>query len=178
MRRMIVVIVIAAILFSGCAHVISEDVLKEVNTDINFAELRKNPLAYQGEMVLLGGVIVKVMYKQDRTLLEIYQTEMDREERPVSLDVSGGRFLAQYNEFLDREIYRKGREVTVAGKVKGAKIMKLGEIDYHYPYILIKEIHLWKEKKPEIYEPYPWYPMGPWDMWGPWGPWYYPYRPY
>ncbi len=172
------IVVIAAILFSGCAHVISEDVLKEVNTDINFAELRKNPLAYQGEMVLLGGVIVKVVYKQDRTLLEIYQTEMDREERPVSLDVSGGRFLAKYDGFLDREIYRKGREVTVAGKVKGVKVMKLGEIDYHYPYILIKEIHLWKEKKPEIYEPYPWYPMGPWGMWGPWGPWYYPYRRY
>ncbi|MBL7204830.1 MAG: Slp family lipoprotein [Desulfobacteraceae bacterium] len=178
MMRIIVVIVIAAILFSGCAHVISEDVLKEVNTDINFAELRKNPLAYQGEMVLLGGVIVKVVYKQDRTLLEIYQTEMDREERPVSLDVSGGRFLAKYDGFLDRAIYRKGREVTVAGKVKGVKVMKLGEIDYHYPYILIRGIHLWKEKKPEIYEPYPWYPMGPWGMWGPWGPWYYPYRRY
>ena len=50
--KMIVVIVIAAVLFSGCAHVISEDVLKKVNKDIDFAELRKNPLAYQGEMVL------------------------------------------------------------------------------------------------------------------------------
>jgi outer membrane lipoprotein len=62
--------------------------------------------------------------------------------------------------------------VTVAGEVKGVKVMKLGEIDYHYPYILIKEIHLWKEQKPEIYEPYPWYPMGPW------GPRYYPFWPY
>ena len=98
------IVVIAAILFSGCAHVISEDVLKEVNTNINFAELRKNPMAYQEEMVLFGGVIIKVMYKQDRTLLQIYQTEMDCEERPVNLDVSGGRFLASYNGFLDREI--------------------------------------------------------------------------
>jgi outer membrane lipoprotein len=172
MMRKIVVIVIAAVLLSGCAHVISEDVLKKVNTDINFAELRKKPMVYQGKMVLLGGVIVKVVYKQDRTLFEIYQTEMDREQRPVSLDVSGGRFLAKYDGFLDREIYRKGREVTVAGEVKGVKVMKLGEIDYHYPYILIKEIHLWKEQKPEIYEPYPWYPMGPW------GPRYYPFWPY
>lgn len=172
------ILVIAAILFSGCAHVISEDVLKEVNAGINFAELLKNPLAYQGEMVLLGGVIVKVIYKQERTLLQIYQTEMDCEERPVNLDVSGGRFLAEYKGFLDREIYRKGREVTVAGKIKGVKVMRLGEIDYHYPYILIKEIHLWKEIQPQIYDPYPWYPIGPWGMWGPWGPWYYPYRRY
>ena len=68
MMKMIVVM--AAIFFSGCAHVISEDLLKEVNMDINFAELRKNPLTYQGEVVLLGGVIVKVMYKQDRTLFK------------------------------------------------------------------------------------------------------------
>ena len=173
--KMIMVIVIAAILFSGCAHVISEDILKEVNRDTDFIELRKNPAAYQGEMVLFGGVIIKVMYKQDRTLLEIYQTGMDRKDRPVNLDVSGGRFLARYDGFLDRAIYRKGREVTVAGKVEGVKIMKLGEIDYHYPYILIMEIHLWKEKKPKIDEPYPWYPMGPWGMWGPW---YYPYWRY
>jgi outer membrane lipoprotein len=56
MMRKIVVIVIAAVLLSGCAHVISEDVLKKVNTDINFAELRKKPMVYQGKMVLLGGV--------------------------------------------------------------------------------------------------------------------------
>jgi len=100
---MIMVIVIAAILFSGCAHVISEDVLKEVNTDTDFAELRKNPMAYQGEMVLFGGVIVKVMYKQDRTLLEIYQTGMDREDRPVNLDVSGGGFWRDMTDFLTEQ---------------------------------------------------------------------------
>ncbi len=173
--RMIGVIFAGAILCSGCAHVISTDVLREVNRDIGFAELRKNPQAYKGEMVLLGGVIVEVMYKQEGTLLEIYQTKMDREDRPISLDVSEGRFLAKYDGFLDSEIYRKGREVTIAGMVMGAKIMKLGEIEYHYPYLLIKEIHLWKEEKAKIPEPYPWYPLGPW---GPWWPWYYPYWPY
>lgn len=178
MVKMIVVIIMAAILCTGCAHVISKDVLKEVNRNVGFAELRKSPQFYQGEMVLLGGVIVRVKYKEDVTLLEIYQTEMDREDRPIDLDVSGGRFLAQYGGFLDREVYRKGREVTIAGIVKGAKIMKLGEIDYLYPYLLIRDIHLWETEKPRTYDPYPWYPIGPWGMrgpWGPWGPWYYPY---
>ena len=65
--------------------------------------------------------------------------------------------------------------VTVAGKVTGAKTMKLGELEYRYPCIKIEEIHLWKEKKPpSYYDPYPWYPMGgPWGYWGPWAP-YYP----
>ncbi|MFH1241891.1 MAG: Slp family lipoprotein [Pseudomonadota bacterium] len=174
MIGMVGIIVIGAIIWAGCAHVISKDVLQQVNRGIDFAELRENPSAYSGEMVLLGGVIVKTRYQQDRTLLEIYQTAMDREDRPIGLDVSEGRFLAEYDGFLDSEIYRKGRRVTIAGMVEGERIMKLGEIDYHYPYLIIREIHLWKEE-PEIYQPYPWYPMGPW---GRWGPWYYPYWPY
>jgi len=173
--KIMVILIIAANLYTGCAHVISKDALKSVNRNITFAELRKSPQYYQGEMVLLGGVIVRVKYKEDVTLLEIYQTEMNREDRPVDLDVSGGRFLAQYGGFLDRAIYRKGREVTIAGIVKGVKIMKLGEIDYHYPYILIKDIHLWKVEEPRTCDPYPWYPIGLWGMRGPWGPWYYPY---
>ena len=40
---------------SGCAHVVSRDVLDEVNRDVSFAELRKDPGAYTGKVVLLGG---------------------------------------------------------------------------------------------------------------------------
>jgi outer membrane lipoprotein len=56
----------------------------------------------------------------------------------------------------------------------------LGEVEYRYPYLLVKEIHLWKEEKPVQHEPYawglwydPWYPWGPWGFWG-WHSWYYP----
>ncbi|MBW1779127.1 MAG: Slp/YeaY family lipoprotein [Deltaproteobacteria bacterium] len=168
----------SALLWSGGCSVISKEVLKEVNRDITFAELTKDPLLYLGQTVLLGGVVVKVTYGQDGTLLEMYQAELDWEERPIHLDVSKGRFLALYDGFLDSEIYAKGRRITVAGIVDGVKIMKLGGIDYHYPYLLVRDIHLWKKEKREFRDPYLWYPWGmwsPWGMWGPWGPWYYPY---
>ena len=165
-------------LWSGCAGVISKDVLKEVNRKITFGDLRKDTLAYLGETVLLGGVVVKVIYELDHTLLELYQTEMDWEKRPENLDRSEGRFLAQYDGFLDSEIYQKGRSVTVAGIVQGVKTMKLGETDYRYPFLIIRGIHLWEKEKPLAYDPYPWYPIGPWGRWGPWGPWYYPYWRY
>ena len=161
---------VAAVVFvSGCAHVISKDILQKVNTQITFAELQKAPQAHREKVVLLGGVIVKTVNRKDGTLLEVYQTMIDRRGRPIKLDISGGRFLAHYKGFLDCEIYRKGRKVTIAGVVQGEEMIRLGEIDYRCPYLVVKDIHLWEKEQPRKYEPYPW---------GPWYPWWYPWYPY
>jgi outer membrane lipoprotein len=167
--RGFLVITVAVVCLSGCAHVISKDLLQEVNTEITFGELHKAPQAYQGKIVLLGGVIVKTVNRKDGTLLEVYQTEIDSMGRPIKLDISGGRFLAHYKGLLESEIYHKGRKVTIAGIVQGEQVMRLGEIDYHYPFLIIKDIHLWKKEQPRSYEPYPW---GFWDPWwrDPWYP--------
>jgi outer membrane lipoprotein len=158
----------------GCAHVISKETLKEVDQGISFEELSKDPGKYLGKTVLLGGVIVKTENKKDGTLLEIYQTELDSYEAPINTDVSQGRFLAMDKRFLDSEIYRAGRKVTVAGVVNGVESIKLGEIDYPYPYLMIKEIHLWKEELRLRYGP------RDWDFWDPYwvDPWYRWYWPY
>ena len=161
------------VFLSGCAHAISKDTLKEVDKETSFSELRRAPQDYQGRVVLLGGVIVKTVNRKDGTLLEVYHTEINRRGKPIKLDVSLGRFLAHYEGFLDSEIYRKGREVTIAGIVQGEHAMRLGEIDYHYPYLVVKDIHLWEEEQPQVYEPYPWGPWYPW--WYPWYPWHDPY---
>jgi outer membrane lipoprotein len=161
----------------GCAHIISKDILKDLDREIGFEELRKDPGKYQGKTVLLGGVIVKTENKNEGTLLEIYQTEINHYGEPVDIDISKGRFLANYKEFLDSEIYRKGRKVTIAGVVSGGEVKRLGEIDYNYPYLAIKEIHLWKEEQPCEFGPYHnefWYPF----YWEPWYRWYAPYRLY
>ena len=172
MRRRLIIIIMAVFWSSGCAHVISEDVLQAVNTEVEFAELLKSPQDYQGEVVLLGGIIVSTKNKAGGTLLEVYQTEMDSGGKPIDVDESQGRFLALYEGFLDSAIYRKGKKVTIAGIVSGERVMKIGRVDYHYPYLVVKELHLWKEAPPYKYEPYPW---DPW--WGyPWHPWHDPYR--
>lgn len=148
-------IIVTMICLYGCSHIMGNDILKEVDTQITFVELRQEPQAYRGKRVLLGGVIVKAVNKKDGTLIEVYQTEMDRRGRPIRVDISRGRFLAHYNGFLDSEVYRKYRKVTIVGIVKGEKIMRLGEIEYHYPYLLIQDIYLWIEQLLPITEPYP-----------------------
>ncbi|MBW1716603.1 MAG: Slp family lipoprotein [Deltaproteobacteria bacterium] len=61
--------------------------------------------------------------------------------------------------------------MTIAGIVRGEKIMRLGELEYHYPYLVIKDLYLWKEEQPQSYEYYPWALWGPW-WWNPWYPGY------
>jgi outer membrane lipoprotein len=171
------------VFLSGCVHVISRDVLKEVDKEVTFPDLVKAPNAYQGKVVLLGGIIVDTTNRQDGTLLEIYDTTLDREGEPTNIDRSDGRFLALYQGYLDSAIYSKGRKVTIAGTVQGEKVQPLGEIEYHYPYLVINEIHLWQKEKPVQYEPYyrwgPWYDPYPWGLWyDPWGPWGWGYPGY
>jgi outer membrane lipoprotein len=156
---------------SSCAHVIEKNILHQVNTEITFAELRKAPHAYQGELVLLGGVIVNTVNKKEGTLLEVYQTELTRRGKPKKLDVSRGRFVALYQGFLDNAIFHRGRKVTIAGIVQGEEIMRIGDIDYHYPYLIIKEIYLWEKEYPPRYAPYP-PPLYPWGH--PYHPWHIP----
>ena len=167
MMKRLLIFGVALVFLSGCVHAISRGVLKEVDREINFSALIKEPDAYQGKVVLLGGVIVKTVNKQEGTLLEVYQTRLNREGRPTDTDRSEGRFLALYQGFLDSEIYKEGRHVTIAGTVQGERIQQLGEIEYRYPYLLIKELHLWEKAEPVRYEPYPW---GLWyDPWSPLG---------
>ena len=179
MFRLLLAVLITSLVGSGCAATIPNAVLEKVNRNITFEALKENPMAYEGQMVFLAGVIVKTTNTPTGATLEIYQTEMDWEDRPIHTDISKGRFLAEYGDFLDPEIYSKQRQVTIAGKVLGVKFIKLGEMDYPYPVILAEAIHLWKKTKPLPYDLNPWYPMGArWAPWGMWGPWYGPYRYY
>jgi outer membrane lipoprotein len=172
MMKRLLALAMGLCFLSGCVHAISRDALKEVDREITFSALIKDPEAYQGRVVLLGGVIVKTTNKQEGALLEVYQTRLDHAGRPTDTDRSEGRFVALYQGFLDSEIYKQGREVTIAGTVQGKKVQPLGEIEYQYPYLLVEEIHLWKEEEPIQYEPYPWgLWYDPWDPWGPWGFW-------
>jgi outer membrane lipoprotein len=178
MIKLFLAMLITTLLGCGCTPIIPRTVLEQVNRAITFEALKENPAAYKGQTVLLAGVIVKNTNTPAGATLEVYQTEMDWEDRPIHTDISKGRFLVDYADFLDPEIYSKERQITVAGKVLGVRFLTLGEMEYPYPVVAAEAIHLWKKIKPLPYDPYPWYPMGsPW-AWGPWGfggPWYGPY---
>jgi outer membrane lipoprotein len=136
---------------SGCAGVISEGVRGQVNDAVTLKAVRENPTNHIDEMTLWTGEIIGAKNEKEGTLIEILQKPADIDSRPKQGDTTEGRFLALYKGYLDVAIYKKGRDVTVAGRLKGQRILPLGEIEYTYPLIIIEEIHLWPERKKEDY---------------------------
>lgn len=172
-------VMIIALALTGCAESISDKFIKQVDKNITFEELNKNPDQYVGNSIMLGGVIVATENKNKGTLLEIYETKLDSSGEPENVDNSKGRFLAMDKNFLDSQIYRSGRKVTIVGVVKGVEVRKIGEVDYRYPYLDIKDIYLWKNVRVYVYPRYYWNHYGPWwDPWYGYYPYYYPYYPY
>ena len=144
-----------------CMHPISKPIRKEIEKDISFEQLRKDPDAFIGKIVLLGGEIIKTQNKKDGTELEILQKRLDIWSRPRDEDRTGGRFIVIVSDFLDPVIYHEGRKITVAGEVIGKTVRKLGEVDYQYPVLKAKEVHLWRDYTERIY----YYPYPVWYYW-------------
>jgi outer membrane lipoprotein len=168
----------------GCAHVISEPLRAQAQAEpsVSFAELRANPESYKDRTVILGGEILNTNNLREATRLEVLQRPLSGSEKPTITDNTGGRFMALCDEYLDPAVYAPGRRITMAGRVLGSYLGKVGEVDYRYPLIACQEIHLFPSATAELqrYTMYPWWygpPYGaPWYWWGPpdayWRPYY------
>lgn len=152
-------------LLSGCAHVISKDLRLKSDPYLTLGQVRQNPDGFKGKMVIWGGEIVEtVNQKESATQIEVFQKPLGWRGEPRESISSEGRFLILVDKYLDPYIFQTGRKVTVVGEILGAKMKALGEMDYRYPLLSGKQIHLWPEYASY---PYPYYYDDPW-----WG---YPY---
>jgi outer membrane lipoprotein len=163
----LLVLVVAA---AGCATTAPiRQEIKAQATPVDFSELATNPDKFKGETVILGGQIIKTTPTADGTLLTVLETKTKDAERPGGREATQGRFMALAKGFLDPQVYSEGRQVTVAGKVAGKRMDKVGELEYAYPLINADQVYLWPRPDPYYYYP---------PLYGSYWPYYYPYGPY
>ncbi len=137
-------IVLAAFSLTACSPPFSRELLDRVDRNVTFAELQKEPERYRGKMFMLGGIIVEARnLKEGGTQLEVLQQPLDGEGRPAETDETGGRFLVVAQQFLDTAIFHRGRVVTFIAEGAGQEVRPLGQIEYRYPLLTAKAIHLW-----------------------------------
>ena len=145
-RHRVVIAISAAftvIVFAGCSPPFPKELLEKVDRQVTFAVLLKEPEKYAGKLLMMGGTIVDTKNLKDGTRIEVLQRPLDGETRPESTDTTGGRFLVVTRQFLDGAVYHRGRMITVIGEVAAPQVLLLGEIEYRYPVLAAKSLHLW-----------------------------------
>ena len=174
MKR-VIAIGMASLLFASCAPVLDRQLMREGQRNVSFDELRSNPDAYKGRLYILGGLIAEARFTEQGSQLEVLAVPVDSHGYLEEHERSSGRFLAVLSRskaLLDPIVYKRGREVTLAGEFREIWKGKIDEMEYEYPVFEIRQIHLFEEHYYNTY-PYPYYPYYPYPYWyNPyWGPW-------
>lgn len=179
------IMVAGLIIIAGCTYPISKQLRSQVNPELTFLQVIKDPQAFLGEKIILGGVIVKTRNLDTGTEIEVVQKDLDAFGYPSEGDESGGRFILRKKGFLEPEIYAAGRVVTGAGVLAESKKGKVDKAEYEFPVVEVEELKLWE---PYNYYRYGYPPYSYYDpFWQPYGgyypnhyyfhgPYYYPYR--
>ena len=131
----------------GCAsgpNVVPEAFNPQIDSSLTFAKILTGPTSHQGAVVLLGGEVLSAKRLTEGTRLEILQLPLDSSEEPnVDRTSSQGRFLAFEPSFLDPATLPPNTRVTLVGEVTGTTNANLDEMDYRYPTLTIKHLHVW-----------------------------------
>jgi len=138
-----IVAAFAASVVAGCTPPFPRELLDKVEKNVPFAALQKEPEKFTGKLLMVGGTIVDTKNLKEGTQIEVLQSPLDGEGRPSLSDQTGGRFLVVTQTYLDAAVFHRGRSVTIIGEVAGSKVQPLGEIQYRYPVLTAKELHLW-----------------------------------
>ena len=107
--------------------------------------------------MILGGYILETKNLESETILKVLQTPLRFGEDPDLKKRSQGRFMVYHKGFLDPEVYSKDQVVTVAGRVIGTAVEKIGDEQIQYLKIEDREIYLWSNytNKPLLFYPWP-----------------------
>ncbi|MFQ5671947.1 MAG: Slp family lipoprotein [Nitrospinales bacterium] len=132
-------------LLAGCTSVLSRSVVEQSDRSISFQNLRQDSEKFSGKTVLVGGSIIAFRNLETGSQLEIMEWPLDYRMKPKPYERTGGRFLVVSDSKLDEHDFHRGRDITLAAEVVGTKVQPLGQTEYSYPLLRLKEYHLWPE---------------------------------
>ena len=139
-------VVMVLLLSSGCAPVLSQNLIDQGEGDVDLVELRQSPARFQGKTLILGGTIIAVTNTSDgRGELEILQRPLGHRLEPQLDDQTQGRFLVQREGRFEDLEFVKGRRISLAGRVIGSTTRQVDQSNYVYPQLELIEYHLWPQ---------------------------------
>lgn len=107
------------------------------------AQVALAPERFSHNEVIWGGRIVKVSVFSHHSEIELLAYPLDSSQRPRANDSGNGRFIAVVPGYIEPLNYPAGALMTIDGKLNGTRVGKVGEADYVFPLVDVRQSHLW-----------------------------------
>ena len=152
--------IVYSLMACGClsfAPIVPSSFREEIDPQLTFSTLKRDPNGYIGSNVFLGGIIVEIRNNPANILeteMQILQKPLDRRDIPIKTGATSGRFLAVYEGYMDRLVYAPGRLITIGGEVIGPETKSEYGSVYTYPVIRIEFFQLWPSQDVYFYPPW------------------------
>lgn len=151
-----------SVISAGCSryHVVPDRLEGQVNPTLKFEQIRENPDAFKGEIVVVGGEVLSIDRRQDKTTIEVLQLPLTDNFIPGERrSATQGRFIAvsKGKDPLDPAVLEKGDSISLVGEILGRTTLQVGEDEKNAPLFSIKDLTIWEKLR---YVGYPNYGYG------------------
>lgn len=151
MRVVPLLAVILSMLLAGCST--TPKVTAGADRSTTPAQIATSGRAAGDKPLQWGGVILESRNLTDATELQILAYPLEEDGRPDVTTTPNGRFIAQHPGYLETVEYRKGRQVTVTGRLSETREGKVGNSDYRFPVLKSEQLVLWPRQGDHVNKP-------------------------
>jgi outer membrane lipoprotein len=146
---------------SGCNRkdVIPERLEGKVDRDLQYSDIKQDPHAKKGKLMLAGGKVLSATRVEDGTRIEVLQIPLSEDLMPTGRETeSKGRFVVidRGDNVSDPAIFDdEDRRITVVGEVLGATSIQIDEAQQQVPQLALKHVTVWDwDRVKSGYTPY------------------------
>lgn len=143
MRMVAVLIVALGPSLSACSGIPS-GVMRQVDRGLTFEDAKTAPEQHRGKVFLLGGTVEERQDLKDMTWMLIRQHELDSLSQPHLAAPSEGEFVVVISPPVSPAQYRRGKRVTVVGRMIGLKQVAGSDPARVFPSFVALYLHPWK----------------------------------
>jgi outer membrane lipoprotein len=163
----------------GCnrTNVIPERLEGKVDRDLRYADIKHNPEAYKGKLILAGGKVLSAERLKEGTKIEVLQIPLSEDLIPAGREAeSKGRFVVidRSGQVSDPAIFNDDNRITVVGEVLGTIPVQIDQVQQQVPQLTLEHVTVWDWDRGRAgYWPHNGYAYP--YRWGYWGYYGYPY---
>lgn len=119
MRLRTLCFILFNVALAGCETTMLEEHMRQVDQDLQFADLKVSPDLLRGKVFLLGGTVDERTDFPDMTRMRLRHRPLDSTNQPRISGLSEGEFLVISRPPVDSRQYPPGTKVTMVGRLTG-----------------------------------------------------------